>query len=105
MPNSQEEADLEATAFLAIVELAKRFDFTKVPPGGDPAFAFRGWIAIEVRCRCRREARRLRKGGTYCTRREKAGRALVVEPLRNESQLIDPHSTLEQGEMGEECES
>lgn len=95
IPGSQEEQDLEATAFLAIVELAKRFDPTKVPPGGDPVGAFRGWAAIEVRCRCQREARRLRNGGTYNTRREIAGRALVVERLINGAELIDPRSLVE----------
>ncbi|HEV3438070.1 MAG TPA: hypothetical protein VG122_11965 [Gemmata sp.] len=102
VPRSQEEQDLEATAFLAIVELAQRFDPTKVPPGGDPIGAFRGWAAIDVRCRCQREARRLRNGGTYNTRREKAGKALVVERLRDESELIDPRSLIERDEPDDE---
>jgi hypothetical protein len=99
---SQEEEDLEATAFLAIVDLAQRFDSAKVPVDGDPIGAFRGWAAIEVRCRCRREARRLRNGGTYHTRREEAGKALVVERLMHLSELVDPRSLVEVDEQEQE---
>jgi hypothetical protein len=101
---SQEEQDLEATVFLAIVELAQRFDSARVPPDGDSTGAFRGWAAIEVRCRCRREARRLRNGGTYHTRREKPGHALVVERLLHESELVDPRSLVELEEPEEEID-
>jgi hypothetical protein len=101
---SQEEEDLEATAFLAIVDLARRFDSAKVPIDGDPIGAFRGWAAIEVRCRCRREARRLRNGGTYHTRREEAGKALVVERLLHLSELVDPRSLVELDEPEPEPE-
>lgn len=89
---SQEESDLEATAYLAIVELAARFDLAQVPPGGNVIRAFRGWAAIEVCSRCRREARRLRNGGTYNTRREKPGVAFVVVPLFKSWAVIDPRS-------------
>jgi hypothetical protein len=93
---SQEEADLEATAYLAIVELVERFDIARVPIGGDPNGAFRGWAAIAVRSCCQREARRLRNGGTYNTRREKAHKAIVIERLKNGPDLIDPHSLVEE---------
>jgi hypothetical protein len=105
VPGSQEEQELEAVAFLAIVELARKFDDNKVPRGGDRIGAFRGWAAIEVRSRCRREARRLRNGGTYHTRREKAGLALVVERLKDGPELIDPRSVVDEDETNEECRS
>jgi hypothetical protein len=95
---SQEELDLEATAYLAIVELVGRFDAAKIPLGGDLNCAFRGWAAIGVRCRCQREARRLRNGGTYHTRREKARKAIVIERLKNGPDLIDPLSLVEDEE-------
>jgi hypothetical protein len=99
---SQEEQDLEQTAYLAIVELVERFDPTKIPNGGDPDGAFRGWAIIEVRCRCQREARRLRNGGTYCTRREKNRKPLLVQRLKNGPDLIDPRSVVEEEESEEE---
>jgi hypothetical protein len=101
---SQEEQDLEQTAYLTILELIQRFDIAKVPPGGDLNGAFRGWAAIEVQCRCRREARRLRNGGTYHTRRETAGKALVIERLRNGPDLIDPRSLIEENESEDELD-
>jgi hypothetical protein len=95
---SQEESDLEATAYLTLVELVKRFDAVKLPIGGDPNSAFRGWAAIGVRCRCQREARRLRNGGTYHTRREKTRKTIVIERLKNGPDLIDPRSLVEEEE-------
>lgn len=104
LPGSQEEQDLESTAYLAAVELAQRFDPTRVPPGGDLEAAFRGWATIAVRSHCRREARRLRNGGTYHTRREKPGHALVVQglPEHDDVMLVDPRSVEE--EEGEEAD-
>jgi hypothetical protein len=96
---SQEEQDLQATAYLAVVELARRFDWSKLPPGGDASAAFRGWATIEVRSRCRREARRLRNGGAYHTRRERPGQVLLMQSLQNQPALVDPRSVLEE----EEC--
>ncbi|HEY1190785.1 MAG TPA: hypothetical protein VGE74_24355, partial [Gemmata sp.] len=48
---SQEELELEATAYLALCECAHRFQLAKVPAGGCADGAFRGWCAIEVRSR------------------------------------------------------
>jgi hypothetical protein len=93
---SQEEQDLVATAYLAIVELAARFDATRVAAGGDPNCAFRGWATIEIRCRCNREARRLRNGGTYKTRREKLKKALVIMRLKKSNDLVDPLSLVDE---------
>jgi hypothetical protein len=89
---SQEEEDLDATAYLTIVELAGRFDASKMPAGGDLVGAFRGWAAIEVKCRCQREARRLRNGGTYHTRREKSRESVVIERLQDGPDMIDPRT-------------
>jgi hypothetical protein len=89
---SQEEKDLESVAYLALVELARRFDPAKAPAGAATVDAFRGWAAVEVRCRCRREARRLRNGGTYHTRRETGQRAVVVGGLKKARDMIDPRS-------------
>lgn len=100
---SQEEQDLQSAAYLAVVDLVRRFDFARVPPSGDARAAFRGWAAIEVRSRCRREARRLRNGGTYYTRRERPGQALIVGSLQNQPALIDPRS--EKRELESEDES
>jgi hypothetical protein len=100
---SQEEEDLIATAYLAIVELVKLFDPSQIPPGNDLNSAFRGWAAIAVRCCCQREARRLRNGGTYSTRRERACKPVVVERLRNGPDLIDPRS-FDDEEKEEACD-
>jgi DNA-directed RNA polymerase specialized sigma subunit len=89
---SQELSDLEQVACLAVVELLERFDESLVPAGGDAVRAFRGWAMIEVRNRCRREARRLRNGGTYNTRRETPGESLVVLLLPRGTEFVDPRS-------------
>lgn len=95
---SHEEQDLEATAYLAIVELAERFDSTKVHADSDAINAFRGWAAIAVRCRCQREARRLRNGGTYHTRRENTLKPVVVNRLKNGPDVVDPRSLVDDNE-------
>lgn len=98
---SQEAQDLEQVAYLVVVELAQRFDPARVPPDGNLVFAFRGWAAIEVRNRCRREARRLRNGGTYNTRRETRGQALVIAPLLKPREYVDPRTERRMAEMEE----
>jgi hypothetical protein len=69
-PRSQEEWELEQAAALAVVRAAGRFDPAFCPPGGDPDGLFRGWCRRDVVQECRREAVRLRNGGSYRTRRE-----------------------------------
>lgn len=80
---SHEEQELESTAYLALCEHAVRFDFGRVPVGGDPDGQFRGWAKMGVRKLCEQEAIRLQNGGTYHTRREweHKGRPVVVEGL------------------------
>lgn len=56
----------------AAQDLAGRFEL---------AGAFRGWCAVEVRGRCRREAIRLRNGGTFHTTRTEAGKCVRVQAL------------------------
>jgi hypothetical protein len=102
---SQEEQDLEATAYLALVELMERFDPSKIPSGVDPNHSFRGWAVLEVRCRCLREAYRLRNGGTYHTRREKAQKRVVVERLINGPDMVDPRSLVDDDEEEDESNS
>lgn len=78
LSGSSEEQELEATAALVLVEYAARFDPGRVPPGGDAGGLFRGWCAVEVRSRCRREAVRLRNGGTFHTSNDPDARSMVV---------------------------
>lgn len=78
---SQEEDDLVSIAHLTVVQKAVTFDPEHVPEGGDTGGAFRGWLHPHIVGFCRREARRLRNGGTYYTRREVAGVALVAEQM------------------------
>lgn len=75
---SQEESELESAAYLELVRKARQFRPELVPPGGDPGGAFRGWCHASVLGECKREARRLRNGGTYRTRREGRRRAIEV---------------------------
>ncbi len=66
-PASQEEAELEGEALLAMVGRSRAY----IHRGGrDPLGAFRGYAYSYVRSQCVREARRIRNGGTYRTRRE-----------------------------------
>lgn len=82
--HSQEADDLKS---VAVVELLKRAPHFIPHPGldlTDPTAienAFRGWMYRYIRSECAREARRMRNGGTYNTRREKIGQALVAEHL------------------------
>lgn len=78
---SQEEDDIKSVAALTVVRMAANFDPSRVPAGGDPGGQFRGWVHRSVQGMCKREARRLRNGGTYHTRREVTGVALVAEEM------------------------
>ncbi|MBX9579703.1 MAG: hypothetical protein K2X87_05285 [Gemmataceae bacterium] len=84
---SQERADLEQVAALAVIRKAREFDPALVPEGGDPDGQFRGWAKPSVAGDCRREGRRLKNGGTYHTRREQGRPAVLVEIT---SDLGDP---------------
>lgn len=77
----QEEEDLQAVAFLHLCRAAR--DYT-----GDPADTdhFRGYAHLRITAEVRREARRLRNGGTYWTRKEQRGEVMDVSAL---SDLLD----------------
>ena len=75
--------DLEQTALLAMVRYAMTFDPSRVPADGDVVGAFRGYAHRELQSECRREARRLRNGGTYRTRREKDRKPIIPESLQD----------------------
>lgn len=79
--HSQEEQELEAVAYYMLCRCLKKFDLSRVPPGGDVDGAFRGWCHPFIRGECQCEARRLRNGGTYNTRTERLHRPIYVEPL------------------------
>lgn len=78
---SQEERDLEGVALQTMWKCAGKFDPSKVPAGGDYAGAFRGWCHPFIKGDVQREARRLRNGGTYHTRRETGREQVMVEEL------------------------
>ncbi|HEY3787768.1 MAG TPA: hypothetical protein VGL71_02885, partial [Urbifossiella sp.] len=77
--DSQETADLEQVCFLTLLRRAKTFDPKKVPVGGDEGGLFRGFVHRDLQSECRREARRLRNGGTYRTRTEQGKRTIAAE--------------------------
>lgn len=67
---SQEERDLEQEAAGELARKLPQFDAAAhVPPGGNAAMAFRGWVKRSVWCACDRAALRLKNGGTYHTTR------------------------------------
>ena len=75
---SQEEFDLEQTAAMALCRAAVAFDVETMAARNGIAVAdvelvgaFRGYASRYVRGECVREARRLRNGGTFHTRRER----------------------------------
>ena len=78
---SPEEQELESTAFLALVKKSLSFTLGRVPPHGNVHDAFRGYASQYIRKECRREAIRLRNGGTYHTRRETDHEPLIALPL------------------------
>lgn len=87
---SQEEADLESVAYLALVKKVNTFDPAAwVPLGGDAGLAFRGYAYRYLYYECRAEAERLRNGGTYHTR-GKGRRPVGVHPLPPD--LTDPRA-------------
>lgn len=73
---TEERADLEAAAVAELTARCRAFQPSRVPPGGDAGGLLRGYAHQSIQKECRREAERLRNGGTYRTRREKGG--LVV---------------------------
>lgn len=77
-----DQEELEQVACLAVVERAKRFDWSRVPAGGDADGLFRGWVSRHVRKECQRAAQRLLNGGTYhtCRRPEEAAEAFLELP-------------------------
>jgi hypothetical protein len=78
---SQEEHDLKSAAYLAMVRCSRSFNLDRVPVGGDVGGAFRGFAHRYLQSECRREARRLRNGGTYNTRREHGQPIIVAGPF------------------------
>jgi RNA polymerase sigma factor (sigma-70 family) len=86
---SQEEKELEAVAYLALVRCSEAFRPSLVPDGGDAEGLFRGWCHPFIRGECQREARRLRNGGTYHTRRETGVAPVMVEELPRKRSEID----------------
>jgi hypothetical protein len=76
-PRSQEADDLVAVAQMTLVRLAPRFDFSRLPAGGDPNGLFRGWAHQHLRKECVREAERIRNGGTYNTTNEVSAKGRV----------------------------
>jgi hypothetical protein len=78
---SQEERDLEGVALQTMWKCAGKFDPSRVPEGGSFDGAFRGWCHPFIKGDVQREARRLRNGGTYHTRRETGREQVMVEEL------------------------
>lgn len=66
---AEQRADLEAEALLVLCERACAFDMSRVPPGGDPVAAFRGYAYVRIYRRVQQFALRLRNGGLFHTRR------------------------------------
>lgn len=86
-PKGQEGMDLLSVATVTLLTLAKRFDVTLVPAGGSIDGQFRGWAWRYIRCECEREARRLRNGGTFRTKRGEGFRAVPLPRCRNCSEV------------------
>lgn len=87
LSDSAEQDDLESVAIVTLYTKVKDFDYSMVPAGGDVVEYFRGWMHQWILSECVREARRLRNGGTYHTRREVRGAALVAEPLGHAAEM------------------
>jgi hypothetical protein len=77
-PHSADREDVRAYAVLVMVQKAKDYDPARLPPGGDHAKAFRGWCHPTLKSECVREAKRLRNGGTYHTRRDESAPVVAV---------------------------
>lgn len=73
-------ADLKRDAALLAREWAARAAHD-LAARFDASGAFRGWAAVEVRSRCRREAKRLRNAGLYDTARPEAVRSVHIEEV------------------------
>lgn len=82
----QERDELIGTAHLTLCELEKRFDPSRAI-GGDVEGAFRGWAYRFIVCACRREAERLRGGGTFHTIRPE--NLFSVKELGDNSDLAE----------------
>jgi len=80
---SQQVDDLRAAGRAAVAALCLRFDPARNPLAAETN-AFRGWAKKTVRSEAVREAKRLRNGGTYSTRRENEHEPLTVTYLEPE---------------------
>lgn len=78
---SQDEYELEAVAYLELCVRTKAFDRRRVPPGGDPFGAFRGYAHVFIAAKCRQAAVRIRNGGTYHRARPELTKGVQVGPL------------------------
>lgn len=75
---SPEGDDVVQVAHLVLTRIVGRFDFGRVPEGGDPDGQFRGLAWRHVRKECEREARRIRAGGLLKTSNDSELNGLVV---------------------------
>lgn len=85
--DSAEQEDLESVAVLELLTCAKKFDASFMTDGSNLTDAFRGWAHMCIVGQCSREARRMRNGGTYNTRKERKGEALVAENLGGDADM------------------
>lgn len=89
----QERDDLKSAAVLKIVELAARsvadggFDPSRVPEGGVLLEQWKAWADLHVHCECRREALRLRNGGTFHTARPE--NVVQADPLGDSAEALE----------------
>jgi hypothetical protein len=72
----QEEDDIISVAFLHLHRCGMRYTGRS-----DDVDHFRGYAYPSLVAECRREARRLRNGGTYWTRKEQRGEVIDVPAL------------------------
>lgn len=94
--HSTETDDLLAEADRALCERCNHFDTTLVPPGGNLLHAFKGYAHDWIRDAVRKEAERLRSGGTFHTVRPQNRPPHVTSLGESASELPSlntPHNT------------
>ena len=81
VPGGQEEQELIGCAHLVLVRKSHTYEPAREVYATECGALFRGYVSQTVTTECRREARRIRNGGTYHTREEIDGVTLSVEAM------------------------
>lgn len=98
--SGQDEEDIQSAAVVKLLECGQRFDPARAEMG-EVGGAFRGFAHLQIQAECRREARRMRNGGTYHVRREGEREPVMVQSI-GDMELVARFDVDDEGEEVQE---